>query len=559
MIKLGNQNITLKLGSANVSAAYLGSVQVYGGTPTYNICYGVTDDIATYSARTFTDVYDKSTDKWYKLNNLNQYEEYGVYGSGRNITTYNGKLTIDNGYEYQYSGDSWVNVGEISGDSRVPNTYDELEYIGNSSSGTNYYIDSGFKPNQNTRMVVVATPQTITNNPRMFGTGPFDNLAFVGNIESTNPPKFYFKFGQTSSWYTTSAEAVAGVKHTFDLSKNGYYIDGTLVGTPTESTFQLTTNIGLFNAPAVSKFANSETFIGLIHSSQIYDDGTLIRDYIPVRRKSDNKIGMYDAVNNTFTTAVNTSYNFAAGSTITGNTYPIYYDEKTDPVDNLTFSTLSDADEYAYTNCVYDGMKATINGDKYMFDSTNGWTAITGDTYTTILGVERANDYIGHVDLGVQIKTNNFKIELDHRYKSPNGGRFLWSSDSLRFFKTYSATYFDYNGQRINGGGSTNFPTITRYTITLENYKMINNNNLYEVSGVTQTQAPPEANLRLFSNNVEVVSDRGTVYGVKVWDDGVLIGDFIPVKRDSDDVITMYNLVTNTFCEVSGTLKEATD
>lgn len=42
-------------------------------------------------------MYDKATEKWFKLNNLNQYEEYGVYGEGRNITYYEGKLTIDEG------------------------------------------------------------------------------------------------------------------------------------------------------------------------------------------------------------------------------------------------------------------------------------------------------------------------------------------------------------------------------------------------------------------------------------------------------------------------------
>ena len=81
----------------------------------YKVCYAVVEDITQYSDREFEDVYDKATEKWFKLNNLNQYEQYGIYGSGRNITYYDGKLTIDDGYEYQYSGGSWVNVGEVSG------------------------------------------------------------------------------------------------------------------------------------------------------------------------------------------------------------------------------------------------------------------------------------------------------------------------------------------------------------------------------------------------------------------------------------------------------------
>ena len=89
----------------------------------YKVCYAVVDDITQYSETEFEDVFDKATEKWYKLNNLNRYEAYGIYGSGRNVTTYNGKLTIDDGYEYEWNGSSWVNLGEVSGSSRIYRKY----------------------------------------------------------------------------------------------------------------------------------------------------------------------------------------------------------------------------------------------------------------------------------------------------------------------------------------------------------------------------------------------------------------------------------------------------
>lgn len=64
-----------------------------GQTP----CFAVVDDISQYSDTEFEDIFNKADGKWYKLNNLNQYEEYGVYGSGRTITYYEGKLTVDDG------------------------------------------------------------------------------------------------------------------------------------------------------------------------------------------------------------------------------------------------------------------------------------------------------------------------------------------------------------------------------------------------------------------------------------------------------------------------------
>lgn len=379
MIKYNNSNINKwNYGSDNIVKVYRNNAVCYykisggGDTPTAQTpCYAVVDDISQYSDTEFVDVFNKADSKWYKLNNLNQYEEYGIYGSGRTITTYDGKLTIDDGYEYMYSGSSWVNVGEVSGSSRVPIGYTEVEYIENTTTGTNYYIDTQFKPNQDTRVIVEAQPSVLTNNPRMFGSGPWNGLAFVGNIENLSPQKFYFKYGQTSSWYTTNVQADTN-KHTFDLNKNSYYIDGVLANTASTATFQLTTNLGIFNAPATSLFNNDETFIGKVFSCKVYDNGTLIKDYVPCKRDSDSKSGLYDVVNDVFYTAVNTSYNFTLGAETGTTEYPIYYDSKSNPPDNLSFSSMTEAEAY---ECPWVGMNATIDGDKYIFsgDSISGY------------------------------------------------------------------------------------------------------------------------------------------------------------------------------------------
>lgn len=225
------------------------------------------------------------------------------------------------------SGDCTVYLGETllySGDTPTPPTpptpvlpsgYTEVEYIENTSSGTNYYIDTQFKPNQDTRVILEAQASVLDNYPRIFGSGPWNGLAFVGNIESDSPPKFYFKYGQTSSWWQTNVTADTN-KHTFDLNKNNYYIDNVLANTASTSTFQLTTNLGIFNAPSTSSFQNTETFIGKVFSCKIYDNGTLIRDFVPCYRDSDSKSGLYDIVNDVFYTAVNTSYNFTVGPII---------------------------------------------------------------------------------------------------------------------------------------------------------------------------------------------------------------------------------------------------
>ena len=151
MIKYNNNTINdLNFDTSNVIKVYRNNAIVFykvsGGSPTpeYKVCFAVVDDITQYTDREFEDVYDKATKKWYKLNNLNQYEEYGAYGNGRSITTYKGKLTIDEGYEYEWNGSEWVNLGEVTGSSRVPSGYVELTYaqtskINSSSSSSNAF------------------------------------------------------------------------------------------------------------------------------------------------------------------------------------------------------------------------------------------------------------------------------------------------------------------------------------------------------------------------------------------------------------------------------------
>lgn len=48
----------------------------------------------------------------------------------------------------------------------------------------------------------------------------------------------------------------------------------------------------------------------------MYDNGTLIRNYVPCYRDSDSKSGLYDIENDTFYSAVNTDYNFTVGDPV---------------------------------------------------------------------------------------------------------------------------------------------------------------------------------------------------------------------------------------------------
>ena len=364
-------------GDDNIIKVYRNNAIVFykfdSETQEFKVCYAVVDDITQYSETEFEDVYDKATEKWYKLNNLSQYEEYGVYGEGRNITYYEGKLTVDDGYEYEWNGSSWVNVGEVSGSSRVPIGYTEVEYVQNTSTA---YINTNFKPNQDTRMMLTAQTVTSTSYARFLGCGGYDKVnAIQFDYESGSLGTLHVSWGTVAGWTNYSSCIGDFNVHTYDWNKNSFYRDDTLIGSVTYANFQCTENLYVL---CNSFNSVPENFLlGKLYSFKLYDNNTLIRDLVPAKRDSDDKYGMYDIVNDVFYVSPN-NVNFIGGAETGTTEYPKYYSEKADPLDNLTFNTMEDAVDYAYNNCVYDGMHAIIDGDRYYFDSTdeNGWVKI---------------------------------------------------------------------------------------------------------------------------------------------------------------------------------------
>lgn len=107
---------TSELGYPNVSLIKAdGSIIYAKNAPISSICYEIIpESIESYTATTYDSVYSFSDAKWYMLNNLNEYEQYGVYDIVEDIsnaTTYEGKLAVVDTTEYQYSGGSWNEVG----------------------------------------------------------------------------------------------------------------------------------------------------------------------------------------------------------------------------------------------------------------------------------------------------------------------------------------------------------------------------------------------------------------------------------------------------------------
>lgn len=177
--------------------------------------------------------------------------------------------------------------------SRLPKGYTELEYI--ESTGTQY-IDTGFKPNQDTRVQM---------DFQLIGSYSSIRALFGVRDESsgTAPQQFVFWNNGSNSFrtdYFGTQKTISGLTVTdrfiVDKNKNVTTI-GEETATNTSANGQCIYNIVLFGintVGSVSFFSASN-----LYSCQIYDNGTLIRDFVPCTNASGT-VGLYDVVNDEF-------------------------------------------------------------------------------------------------------------------------------------------------------------------------------------------------------------------------------------------------------------------
>ena len=161
----------------------------------------------------------------------------------------------------------------------LPSGYKRLEYI--QSTGTQY-IDTGFKPNQNTR--VLCEFLTKSSNTSLFGSQEAwgsKSYSFGSNTAS---------FG--ANW-TTSLSFNDGVKHIVDFKNNSISVDDNVL-LNYSGTFQI--NYDMYVLANNEKDTTVYYSSAKLYSCKIYDNGTMIRDYIAAKL-SDGTVGLYDKLN----------------------------------------------------------------------------------------------------------------------------------------------------------------------------------------------------------------------------------------------------------------------
>lgn len=178
----------------------------------------------------------------------------------------------------------------------LPITYERLKYISNPNRG---YIDTGFVPNQDTRIVcTIKTPKI--GDSFCFGssnTWKSNAFEFWPNESGVRSQLSYD--GQGEYRYYVPHDTICEI----DFNKNVWNYNGVTV-TFSYNEFTCPWNLFIWHS---KRYGDSNIYgnVDYYDSFKIYDNGKLIRDFIPAKRKSDGVIGMYDLVGRKFYTSPN--------------------------------------------------------------------------------------------------------------------------------------------------------------------------------------------------------------------------------------------------------------
>lgn len=173
-------------------------------------------------------------------------------------------------------------------------TYEVLEYI--EGVGTQY-VDTGFKPNQDTKAEMTVIFTSVTTD----GTSQ-DCLWCARGASNIN--SFVMFRLQTSfrSDYNTTLQPISDItveankSYTLCMDKNKVYVDNELVHTFDEATFAPSTNMTIFASNVAGQgLANYGKY--KMYSCKIWDNDVLVRDFVPIKT-AKGVVGLLDLVEN---------------------------------------------------------------------------------------------------------------------------------------------------------------------------------------------------------------------------------------------------------------------
>lgn len=405
----------------------------------------------------------------------------------------------------------------------LPSEYQQVEYI--ESTGTQY-IDTMVKANSldSIEMTCMSTGRGSTSTQQMIFGGRVDtnSLQQVMGCFGIGGQWTYFSWGEMKKISNITPEL--NVKYSINILNNELYINDTKYMTYANS-FLGDTNIYLFN---LNGDTQNRPFYGRIYSFIIKGKINLIPCYsittvIDVNGNECPKdtVGLYDTVEGKFYTNQGTG-EFIKGSDILIGKED--YIEEEDYIFNMREET--EEEEEILLGAQYQQVE-----------------------YIQSTGTQYINTDI--LDIATEILEYNIDIQINEGNTrgcfGANDGSYISFVDN-HVYAIWGNSFFENDNER--------------HTITIKNHKEESATYFYQdstfKSKVVSGKILLGNNFSLFAVGMDssgsvAYNSKCKLYSLKAIRDGILIGDFIPCYRKSDNIAGLYDLVNNKFYTNAGT------
>lgn len=328
----------------------------------------------------------------------------------------------------------------------LPSGYKRLAYI--RSNGTQY-IDTGFKPNQDTRVVAKVRCVVGTAANYIFGA----RYA----LSQKNYSFFASKNGHYAFIYNTKQvdfDESANTDEPFviDFNKNVATIGNNSVS-GTYATFTAPVNLILFgvNSPDKIIYGSSD-----FDTCEVYDNGTLVRDYIACETE-DGEPGMWDDLNGEFYGNAGTG-SFIAGPEIGADGFPVSYRRL--PFIQSTGTQYLDTGYFPKWNTrIVDEIKmSAYSSTKAAFGTRNSNSATASKAYAvfqTGANTFRADYFGSSKTITLDVSTDQ-KLTIDmNKNVCAIGGKTATNTAVTSGAAGYSLLLFTYSNSGSAGGLSS--------------------------------------------------------------------------------------------------------
>ena len=411
----------------------------------------------------------------------------------RKLDGVGGLYDVVNGVFYTNQGSgSFVKGASID----LPSEYQKLQYI--QTTGTQY-IDTGTYPHQigKWELDIQYTDESPANQTN--GCFPTSNQRF--DIGTTSASKWTLNMGALNTYTDSNNE-----RHLFVLDKinNKVSIDATEYSVTAATFTSQTTYSVLIGARNYYGSSSKYNCNEKIYSSKIYDtNGVLIRNFVPCYNKSSGTIGLYDLVNSAFYQNAGTGTFLKSGDVLPMKKVKIRIFKNIVPTEYQRVEYLGISSDNPYIDTGITGDQKTKA--EVTFSSS-------GDTQVCLFGYQA--NAVG-ITFNLSISTNNTRFG--------SWTKVGWGSDM-------------FDGQK--------------------HIVEISQQGLYQDGVLVDTptaQIFTTGNLTLFKADGAVTYGNKTIYGCRIWNNGVLQRDLVPCYRKNDNVNGMYDFVSKQFFANVGT------